>query len=255
MAQSFLNNGEIYLDNNQHEKAIEQYQNAIGIFEKIDDIVSNGRTGDYYVLYTKARIGKVLEKQGELALARGNKTTAENKFLEARMNYLNFLPRADQSNDNEDKILAYQCVGLINLKLNNFSKAKIFLQKSLALSAQMESYPNLMASHESLTQLDSAVGNFKSAFEHHKLYVLYRDSIDNQESRKKFLQTKMQNEFFERETLIKDQQAKKDTEVRRTRNLQYTVIACFFTSGYFSFWNNRQKQTLQKQKSKKLIMN
>jgi two-component system, NtrC family, sensor kinase len=242
MAQSFLNNGEIYLDNNQHEKAIEQFQNAIRIYEKIEGIVSNGKTGDYYVLYTKVRIGKVYEKQGGLALASGDKTTAKNRFLEARMNYLNFLPRADQSNDNEDKILAYQNVGLINLKLNNFSTAKIFLQKSLALSAEMENYLNLMESHKSLTQLDSAVGDFKNAFEHHKLYVLFRDSIDNQESRKKFLQTKMQNEFFERETLAKNEQAKKDAEVKRIRNLQYTVIGFFLLLAIFLFWNNRQKQ-------------
>jgi two-component system, NtrC family, sensor kinase len=238
VAQSYLNNGEIYLETNQHEKSIEQYLKAVETYAgmKIND------EKQYSITYTRARIGKVYEKQGDLAAQAGDNIQAKKKFLQARMNYLNFLPFADESEDKETKIVAYQALGLINIKLGNHATARHYLEKGLALSKEIENYPDLRDSYNGLAQLDSASGNFQQAYEHHKLYVSFRDSVDNEESRTNFLKTKMQNDFLESQNTAKLAQAKKDAETKKIRDIQYAVIVAFLLLAMFLFWNNKQKQ-------------
>jgi C4-dicarboxylate-specific signal transduction histidine kinase len=76
-----------------------------------------------------------------------------------------------------------------------------------------------------LSKLDSVRGNYRGAYEHYKLYSLYRDSLQKKETEKKELQARMQYEFDKKQAIAKAEQEKKDAEEKRIKNLQYFTIA------------------------------
>jgi two-component system NtrC family sensor kinase len=109
--------------------------------------------------------------------------------------------------------------------------------------------------------LDSAQGNYKQALEHYKLFSLYRDSLMNVEAAIKSVQAKMQYEFDKKEAVAKAEQARKDAEQRRIKNIQYFTIAALIVLllvilliAFIQWRNNNQKKkanaVLQQQKEK-----
>jgi len=83
----------------------------------------------------------------------------------------------------------------------------------------------LRGGYYNLSAIDSMQGNYRGAYENYKLYTLYRDSLEKQETEKRELQAKMQYEFDKKQAIARAEQAKKDAEARRVRNLQYFAIA------------------------------
>ena len=99
------------------------------------------------------------------------------------------------------------------------------LNKGLSIAKSMGDIKKLQGGYYNLTKLDSTTGNYKQAYEHYKLYTLYRDSLIKEENEKKTLQAKMQYEFDKKEAIAKAEQDKKDAEQKRIKNQQYFTIA------------------------------
>ncbi|KAA9042302.1 two-component sensor histidine kinase [Ginsengibacter hankyongi] len=120
----------------------------------------------------------------------------------------------------------------------------------------------LQGGYYELTKLDSTKGNFKQAYEHYKLYTLYRDSLQKQEVEKRQLQAKMQYEFDKKQAIAKAEQAKKDAEQKRIKNIQYFTIAglaflllAILLFAHIQWRNNKQKKkanALLQQQNKKV---
>ena len=71
--------------------------------------------------------------------------------------------------------------------------------------------------------------DFSGAFENYKKYILYRDSLNNEENTKKTVQTQMQYDFDKKESLQKAEQEKinlKNAEEKRQQKiiLWFTVF-------------------------------
>jgi hypothetical protein len=64
------------------------------------------------------------------------------------------------------------------------------------------------------------LGNYKAAFEHHKLFIIYRDSLN----KKKSLQANMQYEFDKKEIANKAEQDKLDAINKEEKKKQQIVI-------------------------------
>jgi len=75
-----------------------------------------------------------------------------------------------------------------------------------------------------LAKLDSTMSNYKATFAHHKLYIIYRDSLYNEETQKKSLQNSMQYEFDKKEIATKAQQDKLDAINEQEKNKQQIII-------------------------------
>jgi len=100
-------------------------------------------------------------------------------------------------------------------------------------------------SYEQLAAADSALGNFKGAYENHKLFVLYGDSLNNEEVTKKTLQTKMQYEFDKKEAetkVLTDAELKKQKLVRNGFVGGFAIVLLF--AGVFF----RQRNKIKKEK-------
>ncbi len=152
----------------------------------------------------------------------------------------------------------YFDTGIFNKQMSETFES---LNKGLALAKQMGNIKELQGGYYNLTKLDSAKGNYKEAYEHYKLYSLYRDSLVKEENEKKSLQAKMQYEFDKKQAIAKAEQDKKDAEQKRIKNLQYFAIAgliilvlVILIIAFIQWRNNNQKKKanilLQQEKEK-----
>src|SRR5664279_2845237 len=135
------------------------------------------------------------------------------------------------------------------------------VNKGLAAAKKMGDIKKLQGGYYDLTKIDSTRGNYKQAYEHYKLYTLYRDSLIKEENEKKALQAKMQYEFDKKQAIAKAEQMKKDAEQKRIKNLQYFTIAALgvllliiLLIAFIQWRNNKQEKKanalLQQQKEK-----
>ncbi len=67
-----------------------------------------------------------------------------------------------------------------------------------------------MDSYLGLSQLDSITGNHKQAYRNYKKYIVYRDSLVNEEASKKSLQAKMLYESEKNEEMAKAAEHKEE---------------------------------------------
>ncbi len=150
---------------------------------------------------------------------------------------------------------------IINFTQTQLNETFESLNKALQIAKQAGNMKELLGGYYNLTKLDSAQGDYKNAYEHYKLYTLYRDSLIKQETEKKALQAKMQYEFDKKQAVAKAEQDKKDAEQKRIKNIQYFTIGALIVLvlvilliAYIQWRNNNQKKKanilLQQQKEK-----
>ncbi|MEP6951887.1 MAG: sensor histidine kinase, partial [Ginsengibacter sp.] len=99
-------------------------------------------------------------------------------------------------------------------------------------------------------------GNFKQAYEHYKMYIVFRDSILNEESTKKSLEAKMQYEFDKKEAAIRTEQNKRNiltkAEIKNQkiiRDFSFTGTAAVLGFAGIGFYRFRRKKILQHQQA------
>src|SRR5208283_228212 len=128
-----------------------------------------------------------------------------------------------------------------------------YLSKSLQLSKEIGSKEYVKVTYSSLAILDSLTGNYKAAFEHHKLYILYRDSLNNEETKKKSLQASMQYEFDKKEIAAKAEQDKLDAinaeEKQKQQVVIYAVAGLLVLVAVFAVFMFNRFRVTQKQKA------
>ncbi len=144
----------------------------------------------------------------------------------------------------------YLGAGSIFTRLEKYADAGKSLNLGLALSKEAGDVEQIKKAYEQLSILDSATGNWKSAFEDHRQFILYRDSMLNQENVQKLTQNQMQYEFDKKDA-IANEEAKLQ---RNIRNVSFGGIAALLL---FTLVVVRQRNTVRKgkQRSDELLLN
>lgn len=202
IASSYNNIGIVYEDQGNHTDALKYHFDALKIEEEIGD--QKGISISY-------------DNIGNIYLSRGN-------YSDALKNHLASLKIAEEIGDKDCTAQAYIHIGKGYAKQQQNSVALPYLNKGLSLAKEIGSLDYIKEAYEALAKSDSMQGNFNDALEHYKLYIIYRDSIFNEENTKKLVQSQMQYEFDKKESLAKLEQAKKDAETERENNIQYFAI-------------------------------
>ena len=118
-------------------------------------------------------------------------------------------------------------LGFTFTRLKNYSAARSCFKKSLQLPANSGYNNDFRDSYLGLSQLDSTTGNHEEAYRNYKKYIVYRDSLVNEEASKKSLQAKMLYESEKNEEMAKAAEIKRKAEEDAERNLQLIAIAVF----------------------------
>src|ERR1035437_38395 len=228
IAASYNNIGNIYFSQNNYPDALKNFETALKIWEEIKDkygiSASYNNIGNIYynqaiyplaltnyfaslkireeikdklgISYSYNNIGSVYMGMAEVLRKQNANTDSINSKLNAALkNHFISLRIKEEIGDKGGIASSFINIAAVQIRLNKLLLAKDNINKGLQLSKEIGSKLAIKESYEVAAKLDSIIGDFKAAFTHHKLFIIYRDSIDNEETKKKTIQSSMQYEF------------------------------------------------------------
>jgi len=230
MASSYNNIGATYMYQGNYPAALKSHIASLKISQEIDD--KSGIANSY------DNIGVIYDYM--------------NNYSDAIKNYLLALHLFEGLDDQSGMASCNINIGQLYVKHHKLSEANVYLAKGLFLSKEIGRKESIKNSYEGLYAMDSASGNYKDAFAHHKLFIVYRDSLINEESKQKSIQTSMQYEFDKKELATKAEREKQDVinreEKQKQRFVIYGVAAVLIIVVVFSIFLYRRFKLTQKQK-------
>ncbi len=233
--------GRANLFKGNYTNAIEMLSAALKIWQETGNI--------YFMNGTNYHIGLVYKRLGERASANGDEITAKKMYTECRKKFSSYLPLPEDDNNFLYIAENNQELGDINILLKNFPKARQHLKKALEFTEATKLLDTYRDIYGSLSRLDSAEGNYKQALEHYKIFILYRDSIINQERSKKTEEYKMQYEFDKKEDSLKQKQfitEAKLGEQKKQRYFYWVGLALLALLSFFIFLNFRNQKKINR---------
>lgn len=208
IATAYINIGNVYNEQGKYSEALENYLASLKIKEAIDD--KKGMSAAYN------NIGLVYQEQGN--------------YPEALKNYFASLKIKEAVGDKKGIAASYINLGEVNLKLNKTAEAKVYLEKGLIVSKEIGAKLRIRDCYRVLAQVDSITGNYKSQIANFKFYILYRDSLDNEETRKKTIQSQMKYEYETKEA-VANAEHKKELEnqeaIAKEKNRKQRLVTIF----------------------------
>ena len=242
IAGSYNNIGSIYQRQGNYTEALKNYFSSLKIKEAIGDKKEIANTylniGTTYFStgnYSEAlknyfaclEIKKIIgDKKGIAASYSGigNVYYTHGNYTDALKNYFACLEIYESMGGKAGIIQSYINIGNVYTKQKKYIEAEEYLLKSKKLVKKIGYKEYLKEVYSSLMSLDSARGNYKGAYENHKIYILYRDSLDNEETRKKTIQSQMTFDFEKKEDATKAEQDKKDAVAAEEKQKQKIVL-------------------------------
>lgn len=274
IANSYNSIGVIYHDQSNYPEALKNYFASLKIREEIGD-----KNGIAYCYNNIAIIYRNLRKypealknsfaslkiKEEIGDRKGIANTYSNigsihyeqgNYPEALINHFAALKINEETGDKNGIGVNFFNIGLVKLKMNAAKEAKDWQIKGLQIGKAIESLSLMQLSYEGLAATDSALSNFKGAYENHKLFILYRDSIYNTENAKKIIALQMNYDFGKKQDSLNVVQAKKDLIALKELNKQKlvrngfiwgTIILLLLAGTAILFFIDRMKRNRMKQ--------
>jgi len=233
ISSCYINIGLLYDEQNNYPEALENYLAALKISEEIGD---------------KEGIGISYNNIGNIYLYQENYTEA-NRYLQSAL-------KIEKETGSAYGITSSLfSLGQVSIHLNNYEDARKYLEDGLALSKKIGSKYKIYKSYAFLSDLDSAEGRFGQALADHKMYMIYKDSLFNEENNKQIAQLKIQYETEKKDKEIEVlnlDKVLKEKELARQKVFRNAVIGSFFLLlivGVLIFRSFRLRKKLEKQQA------
>lgn len=140
---------------------------------------------------------------------------------------------------------AYMNIAMVSFREKNFDRTSLYIDSALSLTNKMGCVDCMKEAYLQLAKLDSAKGNYRDAFQHYKMFVMFKDSTMNEANTKKTVQGQMQYEFDKKQAADKAENEKKEAlnlEALKQQRLQRNyfivgfvlmlLLALFILRGY-----------------------
>ncbi len=245
ISDSYNNIGIIYSNQENYPDALENHFASLKIRKEIGD--KSGIADSYN------NIGNIYAKQAELLRSPDSMVYQKQLFTEALKHQFASLKIKEEIGAKTGIASSYINLGSINIKLKKLVQAKKDLENALALSSEIGNKNQIRDCYSNLSTLDSIQGEWKAAYNNHKLYILYRDSIYNEETKEKTIQASMNYEFEKKEALTKAAQDKKDalaaTEMKKQQFIRYAVSGILILVILFTLFLYNRYRLIRKQKN------
>jgi two-component system, NarL family, sensor histidine kinase UhpB len=223
----YNNMGAIYQEQGNYPAALEYRTKALKIREKLGD---------------KYEIANSMESIGGIYFAQGRYKDALIQFEDANKIRIEIGDKFGLSS-------SYNSIGEVYIRLKQFADAREYINKSLAMDKESGSVLGKQINYASLATLDSATGNYKTAFENYKMSIQYRDSLINEENTKHLVQNQMQYDFDKKEDSLKQKQLITETKLQAQKKQKYFYWAGIFMLGLLSvfvYLNFRNQKRINK---------
>ncbi len=234
-ADSYNNIGIVFNDLKDYSKSLDNYFISLKIRKEIDD--KSGISNSYM------NIGSVY------ASTKNNQEALKYYFLALEIQEI--------LGDKAGTATICNNIGTVLILEKKYSNAESYLIKAKNLAHEIGHKEYLRDAYLGMTTLDSVNGNFKGAFENRKKFILYRDSLDNEETRKKTIQNQMTYDFEKKEAVATAEHKKeleKQDLVANEKSRKQTIIILFVAFGLllvlvFSGFIFRSLRITRKQKN------
>lgn len=134
-------------------------------------------------------------EQAKVFKQKGDIKAAADKLKLALKIYNVVLKIREEMGDKYHLAILFENIALLHFENEDYVLSKKYFEKSLPLSFEVGSLEQLKADYFGLSVVDSVMGNYREAYKHYRLYIKYRDSIENKENTKKVTETRMNFEF------------------------------------------------------------
>lgn len=233
------NLGAIYISQNNLPEALNQHQISLKLKQEAGDKRGQGIAYD--------NIGSVYSMMGNCT--------------EALKLHLIALKLSEETGDKDNEALVLANIGGAKIKLGQAREAREWITRGLLLAKELGTKETIAQCYNSLYEADSALGNFKGAFEYNKIYNAYRDSLVNEENIEKTLESKIQYDFDKKQAVSKAAQEKKDAiaekELQKQKLVRNIFVGGFAVVFLFAliFFRQRNKISKARKRSDELLLN
>jgi tetratricopeptide (TPR) repeat protein len=239
IATTLGNIGNAYQELGEYEKTLDYYAKALAIDEEIGNTKGVARH--------HGNLGNVYFKKAILN-GKPNAELAE-KALD---NYLMALKLDSELGEKAGVARHNGNIGSLLLKTGRFKEAEGYLLRAISLGDTIGYLVLVRDANQSLSKLYDTTNRPKPALEYYKKYIAARDSIDNDEKKKKQLHLEAGFEYEKKEAVLKEQQAKAiavaEEEKKRQRLFTYLVAAVASAAALIALIVLRALRITRKQK-------
>ena len=279
IADSYNNIGSIYMSQGNYSEALKNHFAALKIYEEIGKksgiAFSYNNIGFVYAdqgnypealkkFFASLKILKEIGGKSDIAISYNNVGRiffGQGNYPEALKNIFASLKISEKNGEKNIITWSHLTIGEIYTKQKKYKEASEYLNKGLALAKEIGSLNLIQDSYNFLAKLDSAQGNFNKALEHYKLYITYRDSIENTENTKKTVALQMNYDFGKKQDSLDVVQANKDMLAQKELQKQ-KLVRNGFIGGTILFlllagaiFMGLRKTGKAKKKSEELLLN
>jgi len=237
IAASYNNIGSIFQDQLNYPGALQNYSASLKVMEEIGD--KRGEATCYINI-------------GISTYELGNDQEALKHFFAA-------LKISEAIGDRHGVGYCNANIGNVYMRQKKYKRTENYLKKALAVFKETGEKECMKVSYKALSDFEKTQENFKKAYENHKLYILYRDSLVNEENTKKTVETQMQYEFNKKEHNTKLLQEKKDMKDKANKQQQrlfliavaFVLLLVILLAGFIFRAlqiTRKQKQLIESQK-------
>lgn len=181
IAITYNNTGLVYMNRRQYQEALHYFNMALKTYEETDNT--------YGIASAYNNIGIINDEL--------------KNYPDALTNYFASLKMQEDIGNDDGIAAALINIGIIDIKLHKTQDAKTHLMRALDIGTKTGNIQRIADSYSHLAILESSINNYKGAFEHYQKYIIYRDSLINEETKQKALQSSMQYEFDKKEEATK----------------------------------------------------
>ena len=230
IAQSLINIGTIYINQKDYKTAFENYTKSLKIYEALNNQIG---------------IAQALNMIGLIY-----KRSDNSKALECYVRSLKILTDIGYE---EGKANCFNNMGAIYLNLNNYKLAKSCTDSSLRISKALGLPDNIKNAEQALYKIDSVTGDYTGAYLHYKNFIILKDSLTNEKTRKAIIKSQLNYEFEKKEAVIKEKQEKERLVTKEKNHFQqiiiYSVVLGFILVIIFALFIFRALKTTRHQKN------
>lgn len=204
-AYILLNIGKIHSSKNNLDLAFQNYNQALSMFLKLDE---------------KFNIADCYKNIGDIYANQNN----PGKALE----YLNKSLKIREGIDDKNGIAeCFLSIGSIHGQLNNHSLSKSFIKKSLDLAIEIGAKEIEMKALQKLSDQELALGNYASALNYFKKYIVLKDNILGVETANQLAELQRRYDFEHAE--LENTRLRMENELQKQTIQKQLFVGIFIT--------------------------
>lgn len=218
--------GNMLLEKNEFEKAIEFYKKSEAFF----------------------RAKGVVNYEAMCITMIGETYTKDSNYVEAEKYFLKSLPLFRSSNDDYGLAINLANLGGVEVEKKEYKKAEQFYKEALAINLKRKALDNIQSTALGLSHVYELQGKVKDALTNYKIYIQYKDSVINVERNKAVAEaeSKYESEKKEQQLQLKNSELEKShLKVSQRNSLIYFFAAAmgvFMILLFFVYKQFREKK-------------